>query len=113
MLNEDYALLIDDEIYLETAANILPKIGIPWAHARSTGEAKGIVIKRGMPKYISFDYQLRDQDISIKFLTWLTKEYWNENTNAPKVPMFQVHCGTPEQKTEIQIIMKAWQEYSK
>lgn len=109
MGQETYALWLDDNRQLGDTK--LPDLKMHWKSARSFGEAKGIVLRSGMPAFISLDYQLEDIQTCIPFLRWLMHQYWDEGT-GPTPPKFQVHSGTPEQIAEIERMMASWEKYS-
>lgn len=106
---EQYALWLDDNRQLGDIK--LPEVRLHWKCARSFGEAKAIVLRSGMPSFISIDYQLEDIQTCIPFLLWLMHEFWDENCGPPP-PKYQVHSGTPEQIAEVTRLMTNWENYS-
>lgn len=63
-----YRLFIDDERFP-------PDDGNSWVIARSSDEAKQMVLDRGIPSFVSYDHDLGGDDTSIKFIWWLIDLY--------------------------------------
>lgn len=84
-------------------ANLAPDL---WTVARSTEEAKALVLAKGMPTLISFDHDLGHTDTAMVFLNWLAREYWD---GTAKVPAFKIHSDNPVGRANIRAFMKSWQ----
>lgn len=95
-----YCLFIDDNRMLGDVP--IPDLKMPWALARSSGEAKGHILQRGIPAFISFDHDLGGDDTSMKFLKWFSA------LNLDKVPEYQVHSANPVGKENIIGFMESW-----
>lgn len=76
-----------------------------WTVARSTEEAKALVIARGMPTKMSLDHDLGDTDYVMIFLRWLTNEYWDE---IAEIPWYAIHSANPVGAKNIQAFMDSW-----
>ena len=95
-----YALFIDDNRMLGDVP--IPDLQIPWTLARSSGEAKGIVLRRGIPAFISFDHDLGGDDTSMVFLKWFSA------LKLETLPEYQVHSANPVGKENIISFMESW-----
>jgi hypothetical protein len=78
-----------------------------WTVARSSEEAKRLVLEKGMPTLMSLDHDLGGPDTSIDFLSWLAREYWDGES---AVPRFKVHSANPEGSKNIRAFMDSWRK---
>jgi hypothetical protein len=76
-----------------------------WVVARSTEEAKKLVLDRGMPEVMSLDHDLGDQDRAMDFLTWLANEYWD---GTQPIPMVIVHSANPIEAENLRSFADSW-----
>ena len=67
-----------------------------WVVARSSEEAKTIVLEYGMPATISFDHDLGGDDTAFKFMWWLINGHLDEKWNLITVQSVQIHSANPE-----------------
>lgn len=78
-----------------------------WTLARSSEEAKQLVLERGMPELMSLDHDLGGDDTTFVFLHWLTREYWNGTDPAPR---YRIHSANPEGCVNLEAFMKSWRK---
>lgn len=106
-----WQLFLDDirnpeDIY-PGGAPFLPGDGCSWTVARSTEEAKALVLAQGIPELCSFDHDLGGDDTVMVFLNWLVREYWNGD--ASLIPVFHTHSANPVGRQNIRAFMGSWQ----
>jgi hypothetical protein len=70
--------------------------------ARSTSEAKQLVVEKGPPSSMSLDHDLGGDDTAMVFLKWLSENYFD----SP--PGFQVHSANPVGADNIVSFMNSW-----
>jgi hypothetical protein len=87
MPHQQYNLFIDD---LRE-----PPAGTDYIVARSSTEAIGWVVLRGIPKHISFDHDLGGEDTSMVFLHWLANKVIDEELEFPRGFTYAVHSQNP------------------
>jgi hypothetical protein len=78
---------------------------LEWTIARSSAEAKDLIILKGMPLLISFDHDLGGDDTAMRFLSWLTREYWDGVVSPPD---FRIHSANPVGRLNILSFMQSW-----
>lgn len=71
--------------------------------ARSTEEAKALVVEHGMPWTMDLDHDLGEGDRTMDFLKWLQERY----PNGP-VPITSVHSKNPEGALNILSFVSSW-----
>jgi len=81
--------------------------GSRWVVARSTQEAKGLVLALGMPSIMSLDHDLGGDDRSMDFLGWLAREYWDGKSS---IPGYLVHSANPVGAKNICSFMDSWRK---
>jgi hypothetical protein len=83
-----YNLFIDDE-------RSPPNDGLSWSVVRSSEQAKMLVLKMGLPAYISFDHDLGGDDTSMEFLHWLIDYMLANHLSFPEGFAYYVHSQNP------------------
>lgn len=78
-----------------------------WTVARSTEEAKALILAKGMPELMSLDHDLGGADTTMVFLNWLVREHWNGTTAIPKS---RVHSANTVGATNIRAFMDSWRK---
>jgi hypothetical protein len=73
-----------------------------WLIAKSTEEAKQIVLKNGPPVRMSLDHDLGGDDTSMLFVRWLSHGYFNQ------MPLWRVHSANPVGKANLESYMGSW-----
>ena len=91
-----YKLFIDD---------LRDPVTNDWKVARSSVEAKDIVVEFGIPNEIAFDHDLGGEDTSIIFIHWLINKMLDEELSLPEGFKFSVHSMNPIGATAIKSIM--------
>lgn len=91
-----YKLFIDD---------LRDPVTNDWKVARSSAEAKDIVVEFGIPNEIAFDHDLGGEDTSIIFIHWLINKILDEELSLPEGFKFSVHSMNPIGATAIKSIM--------
>ena len=86
----------------EVEAEFAPAL---WVVARSTEEAKKLVLDRGMPEVMSLDHDLGGQDRAMDFLVWLAREYWD---GSQPIPMVVVHSANPIGSENLRSFADSW-----
>ena len=81
-----YKLFIDD---------LRDPVTNDWKVARSSAEAKDIVVEFGIPNEIAFDHDLGGDDTSIVFINWLINEMLDEDLKLPEGFKFSIHSMNP------------------
>lgn len=97
-------LFLDD---LREISHVYPPpqtLYINWTVARSTEEAKSLVLSQGMPALISFDHDLGGEDKATVFLNWLIREFWTDE----QIPGYRVHSANPVGAANITSMMVSW-----
>jgi hypothetical protein len=102
--SKPYALFLDDvreikDVFGET------ENPIDWEIARSSEEAKKIVLERGLPFHISFDHDLGGEDTAMNFVKWMANEYWD---NSWHCVTWNVHSANPVGAANIRAFMHSW-----
>jgi hypothetical protein len=87
MPHQQYKLFIDD---LRE-----PPTGTDYIVARSSTEAIGWVVLRGIPQHISFDHDLGGEDTSMVFLHWLANKVVDVELEFPEGFTYTVHSQNP------------------
>ena len=70
-----YKLFIDD---------LRDPVTNDWKVARSSAEAKDIVVEFGIPNEIAFGHDLGGDDTSIVFINWLINKMLDEDLKLPE-----------------------------
>jgi len=91
-----YKLFIDD---------LRDPVTNDWKVARSSAEAKDIVVEFGIPNEIAFDHDLGGEDTSIIFIHWLINKMLDEELSLPEGFKFSVHSMNPIGAIAIKSIM--------
>ena len=81
-----YKLFIDD---------LRDPVTSDWKVARSSVEAKDIVVEFGIPNEIAFDHDLGGDVTSIVFNNWLINEMLDEDLKLPEGFKFSIHSMNP------------------
>jgi len=82
-----------------------------WTVARSSGQAKTLVISRGWPKKMSLDHDLGGEDTSMVFLKWLANESLDFDVQEfPPLPEWHVHSANPVGAKNIAAFMNSWEK---
>lgn len=80
---------------------------------RSTLEAKGYILKYGVPDFISFDHDLGDDDTAFVFVKWLVELDLEEGNWIPDDFEFHVHSANPVGKENINSYLNNYMEFKK
>jgi len=111
-----WQLYLDDlrhpnQTYSDEVRELRPR---EWTVARSSEEAKKLVLERGMPERMSLDHDLGicsngkggvTTDVAMTFLKWLASEYWD---GVQDVPWYAIHSANPVGAKNIQSFMDSW-----
>lgn len=116
-----YNLFIDDirdPHYRECRqSGVNPRL--EWVIARTSEEAKKIVLERGMPERMALDHDLgyveveQAGELTFKvdevptFLKWLVNEFWN---GSDKVPEYTIHSANPVGAQNMRAFMESWKK---
>ena len=101
----NYKLFIDDE---------REPIGGDWVIARSHWEAIEIIIRRGMPKFISFDHDLGDGPTGYDFAKWLIETDLDQKGKLISTDFeFYVHSQNPIGKKNIENLFNNYLRHKK
>jgi len=98
----EYKLMLDD---LRDPVETYGARGKDMIVARSTAEAKRIVLERGMPYLLLLDHDLSGDDRAIDFLKWLANEYWD---GEQLIPEYEVHSSNPAGTANMISFMDSW-----
>ncbi len=98
-----WKLWLDDQIYDPDAP--LRHTPEGFIGARSSEEAKALVLKNGVPSFMSLDHDLGETDNVMVFLKWLVYEY---GCDTP--PAYHVHSANPVGKANIISYMESWKK---
>ncbi len=82
-----WRLFIDDER--------MPVCEDDWFIARDANDAVFLVIKHGIPNYISFDHDLGDGANGAQFVIWLINHMLDEELKFPKDFDYFIHSQNP------------------
>ena len=91
-----YKLFIDD---------LRDPVTSDWKVARSSVEAKDIVVEFGIPNEIAFDHDLGGDDTSIVFINWLINKMLDEDLKLPEGFKFSIHSMNPVGVENIKSLM--------
>lgn len=72
--------------------------------ARSSAEARDLVIKYGVPEFMNLDHDLGENDRAMDFLHWLALEFATEGP----VPNYVIHSANPVGSANISSFMNSW-----
>lgn len=104
-----YNLFIDDirdPHYRECRqSGVNPRL--EWVIARTSEEAKKIVLERGMPDRMALDHDLGCVDTVPKFLHWLAYEYFEDGM---KIPEYTIHSANPVGANNMRSFMESWKK---
>ena len=86
-----------------------------WFVCRSSEEAKQMVLKYGIPCFMSLDHDLGGEDTTMKFLHWLAEEYYtdtknNVGENYLAIPGYVIHSQNPVGAQNIKSYMESWKK---
>lgn len=84
-----------------------------WTIARSTEEAKKLVLERGVPGYTSFDHDLSGEDIALDFVKWMIDQDLDGKLKIPEDFRFNVHSANPVGAKNIQKLLDGYLEFRK
>lgn len=107
-------LFIDDKRNLIDKECIQSGIDLSkeWFVARTSQEAKDLVLKHGMPSSIAFDYDLEGKpnygDNSIIFLRWLI-DFWKHDVTM-EIPSYTIHSANEVGVQRIYNLMNEWKK---
>jgi hypothetical protein len=73
-----------------------------WQIAKSTEEAKKLVLSLGPPDRMSLDHDLGGNDTSMLFVRWLSENYFQQ------MPLWRVHSANPVGKANLESFMGSW-----
>lgn len=98
-------------LYLDDKRTPAPLyLGRDWILARTSEEAKVMVLERGMPENMALDHDLGllpsgEKDRAIDFLKWLAHEYWD---GVQPVPAYTIHSSNPAGAPNLDSFMDSW-----
>lgn len=92
-----WKLFLDDERF--------PVEETGWQIARSSNQAIEMVKNNGMPRFISFDHDLGDDDTAMNFIHWIIDELHNRQVSIPNDFEFDVHSQNPIGAENIRFLM--------
>lgn len=86
-----------------------------WFVCRSSEEAKQMVLKNGIPAFMSLDHDLGGEDTTMKFLHWLAEEYYNDTDKNPAgkllvIPGYVIHSQNPIGAQNIKSFIESWKK---
>lgn len=84
-----------------------------WSIARSSNEAKSLVLMYGIPTEISFDHDLGGDDTAFDFIYWMENEIVFDGRKFPDNFKFSVHSSNPVGKENIEKEMNFFIQYMK
>lgn len=102
-----WTLFLDDE---RSPAAVAKTYLFNVRTARSTEEAKQLVLKHGVPIVMSLDHDLGGDDTAFKFLWWLIDEHLSGRLNLANVNRVQVHSANP---IGVEKLMSLWQNIAR
>lgn len=79
-----------------------------WMIARSSEDAKKLVVDLGMPEKMSLDHDLGGADTTMVFLRWLYNFSYENKIN--NVPEYVVHSANPIGSKNIVSFMESWKK---
>lgn len=79
-----------------------------WKVARSSAEAKDIVVEFGIPNEIAFDHDLGGDDTSIVFINWLINKMLDDDLKLPEGFKFSIHSMNPIGVENIKSLISNW-----
>ncbi|MFA6049910.1 MAG: cyclic-phosphate processing receiver domain-containing protein [Candidatus Paceibacterota bacterium] len=85
-----------------------PDDGVDWTVARSTEEAKKLVLEMGLPMLMSLDHDLGGEDTTMRFLSWLVYDFWACLEGKNMLPAYRIHSANPVGALNIDAFMKSW-----
>lgn len=94
------------KLWLEDLADtIKPPPDKSWKVARTSSEAIAIVKEFGLPSFISFDFDLGENDTAEIFY-----KYMGENHTDSKVPDYEIHSENNQGWKLIESYMESWRK---
>ena len=85
-----------------------PKDGKPWVIARTVQEAKNLVLKDGVPSFISFDHDIDPNYTGYDFAKWLIEQDQDGLATFPPDFDFFVHSANPVGAKNIQGVLESY-----
>lgn len=70
-------------------------IGDDWQIARSSHEAQTLILRHGMPRFISFDHDLGDGENGSQFVTWMINHLIELGDRFPVDFGYMIHSQNP------------------
>lgn len=74
-----------------------------WTVARSTEEAKILVMQMGPPERMSLDHDLGGDDTAMVFVRWLSDNHFE------KLPDWQIHSANPVGSENLKAFLLSWE----
>lgn len=105
MKQNTWNLFIDDVRFPYV---IYPSRNQAFVVARNVAEAKGLVLRGGMPYYISFDHDLGGDETVMEFLRWLAYDFYDKNTM--EIPQYRIHSANSVGAKNIESFMESWKK---
>ena len=96
-------LWLDDQLDDENCPNRHTPKG--FIGAKSSEEAKNLVLQRGLPRHMDLDHDLGGDDNVRIFLKWLSEDYY-----PAKIPTFEVHSANVMAGPWISSFIKSWRQ---
>lgn len=94
------------KLWLEDLADtIKPAPDATWKVARSSAEAIEILKEHGVPSFISFDFDLGENDTAEVYYKYLAENYYDS-----KVPDYEIHSENNQGWNLIQSYMESWRK---
>lgn len=94
------------KLWLEDLADtIKPAPDATWKVARSSAEAIAILKEHGVPSFISFDFDLGENDTAEVYYKYLAENYYDS-----EVPDYEIHSENNQGWKLIQSYMESWRK---
>lgn len=74
-----------------------------WVVARSSEEARGLVMRLGPPERMSLDHDLGGDDTAMVFVHWLSDNHFE------KLPKWQIHSENPVGIENLKSFLRSWE----
>lgn len=73
-----------------------------WVIARTSEEAKALVVSHGPPEEMSLDHDLGGEDTAMIFVRWLADNHFTTQ------PVWRVHSQNPVGKANLESFLHSW-----
>jgi hypothetical protein len=113
-MKTEFALFLDDirEIdYNDQFNSFTNENNLHVFLARSSEEAKSIVLLNGCPSVVSFDHDLGGDDTAMDFIKWLIEMDMDDKDVIPNDFMYFIHSANPVGSANIDGILKSYMKH--